>query len=87
MNSKEQHLQDVYLNTLRKERIPVSMFLVNGIKLLGHIESFDQYVVMLRSSTATQLVYKHAISTVLPSRDIKWPNQTGEKPAGAATSD
>ena len=47
------------------------MFLVNGIKLMGHIDSFDQYVVMLRSSTSIQLVYKHAISTVVPSRDIK----------------
>ena len=71
VKSNEQHLQDLFLNTLRKERIPVSMFLVNGIKLVGHIESFDQYVVMLRSSTATQLVYKHAISTVFPTRDIK----------------
>jgi host factor-I protein len=65
-----QNLQDLFLNTLRKERVPVSMFLVNGIKLQGHIESFDQYVVMLRSTTV-QLVYKHAISTVVPSRDIK----------------
>jgi host factor-I protein len=70
-SNEQQHLQDLFLNTLRKERVPVSMFLVNGIKLVGHIESFDQYVVMLRSSTATQLVYKHAISTVFPTRDIK----------------
>lgn len=71
VKSNEQQLQDLFLNALRKERVPVSMFLVNGIKLVGHIESFDQYVVMLRSSTATQLVYKHAISTVFPSREIK----------------
>src|SRR3954470_1491758 len=70
VKSNEQHLQDLFLNTLRKERIPVSMFLVNGIKLVGHIESFDQYVVMLRSTTV-QLVFKHAISTVVPSREIK----------------
>lgn len=70
VKSNEQHLQDLFLNTLRKERIPVSMFLVNGIKLVGHIESFDQYVVMLRSSTATQLVYKHAISTIMPSMPV-----------------
>jgi host factor-I protein len=62
---------------LRKERVPVSMFLVNGIKLQGHIESFDQYVVMLRS-TAVQLVFKHAISTVVPSRDIKWSGPADE---------
>ena len=71
MNIPKQNLQDLMLNTLRKEHVPVSMFLVNGIKLMGHIDSFDQYVVMLRSSTSTQLVYKHAISTVVPSRDIK----------------
>jgi host factor-I protein len=70
-------LQDPFLNTLRRERVPVSMFLVNGIKLQGHIESFDQYVVMLRS-TVTQMVYKHAISTVVPSRDVKWAEQPPE---------
>ena len=59
---------------MRKEQVPVSMFLVNGIKLLGHIESFDQYVVLLRSTTV-QVVYKHAISTVVPSRDIKRSDQ------------
>ncbi|RJG00426.1 RNA chaperone Hfq [Noviherbaspirillum sedimenti] len=71
MTTTRQNLQDLLLNTLRKEHVPVSMFLVNGIKLIGQIDSFDQYVVMLRSSTSTQLVYKHAISTVVPSRDIK----------------
>lgn len=53
----------------------MSMFLVNGIKLVGHIDSFDQYVVMLRSTASTQLVYKHAISTVVPSREIKLADQ------------
>jgi host factor-I protein len=71
VSTKEQQLQDQFLNTLRKERVPVSMFLVNGIKLVGHIESFDQFVVMLRSTTNVQLVYKHAISTVVPARDVK----------------
>jgi len=70
-------LQDLFLNTLRKERVPVSMFLVSGIKLLGHIESFDQYVVMLRGTTL-QAVYKHAISTVLPSRDINISDEEGD---------
>ena len=68
-------LQDPFLAALRREQVPVSMFLVNGIKLQGHIESFDQYVVMLRSASV-QMVYKHAISTVVPSRDIKWSSQT-----------
>ncbi|QAU34925.1 RNA chaperone Hfq [Janthinobacterium sp. 17J80-10] len=71
VSTPRQNLQDLLLNTLRREHVPVSMFLVNGIKLVGHIDSFDQYVVMLRSSASTQLVYKHAISTVVPSRDIK----------------
>jgi host factor-I protein len=61
--SKGQTLQDPFLNALRKERIPVSIFLVNGIKLQGQIESFDQYVVLLKN-TVSQMVYKHAISTV-----------------------
>lgn len=65
---KGQSLQDPFLNALRKERIPVSIFLVNGIKLQGQIESFDQYVVLLRN-TVNQMVYKHAISTVVPARN------------------
>lgn len=68
--SKGQSLQDPFLNALRKERIPVSIFLVNGIKLQGQIESFDQFVVLLRN-TVSQMVYKHAISTVVPARNIK----------------
>jgi host factor-I protein len=75
MEAQHRHLQDLFLNTLRKEHVPISMFLINGIKLLGSIESFDQYVVMLRSQAGVQLVYKHAISTVLPSRDVKWADQ------------
>ena len=69
--SKGHHLQDPYLNALRRERIPVSIFLVNGIKLQGQIESFDQFAVLLKN-TVTQMVYKHAISTVVPSRQLKW---------------
>lgn len=72
--SKGQTLQDPFLNSLRKERIPVSIFLVNGIKLQGQIESFDQYVVLLKN-TVSQMVYKHAISTVVPARN--------PRPAGA----
>ena len=70
--SKGQSLQDPFLNALRKERVPVSIFLVNGIKLQGQIESFDQFVVLLRNSVS-QMVYKHAISTVVPSRPIRMP--------------
>ncbi len=68
--SKGQSLQDPFLNALRKERIPVSIFLVNGIKLQGQIESFDQFVVLLKNSVS-QMVYKHAISTVVPSRNVR----------------
>lgn len=70
--SKGQSLQDPFLNALRKDRIPVSIFLVNGIKLQGQIESFDNFVVLLKN-TVSQMVYKHAISTVVPSRSVKLP--------------
>jgi len=73
--SKGHSLQDPYLNTLRKERIPVSIYLVNGIKLQGQIESFDQFVVLLRNSVS-QMVYKHAISTVVPSRNVRIASTT-----------
>jgi host factor-I protein len=65
-------LQDPFLNVLRKERIPVAIYLVNGIKLQGQVESFDQFVVVLRN-TVNQMIYKHAISTVVPSRAVKIP--------------
>jgi host factor-I protein len=70
--SKGHNLQDPFLNALRKERIPVSIFLVNGIKLQGQVESFDQFVVLLKN-TVSQMVYKHAISTVVPSRAVRLP--------------
>ena len=73
-------LQDPYLNALRKERVPVSIYLVNGIKLQGQIESFDQFVVLLKN-TVSQMVYKHAISTVVPSRNVRLPAADGEAPA------
>ena len=69
MSTKGQLLQDPFLNALRKEHVPVSIYLVNGIKLQGQIESFDQYVVLLKN-TVTQMVYKHAISTVVPARAV-----------------
>jgi host factor-I protein len=72
--AKGQSLQDPFLNALRKERIPVSIYLVNGIKLQGQIDSFDQFVVLLKN-TVSQMVYKHAISTVVPSRPVTMPHQ------------
>lgn len=68
--AKGQSLQEPFLNALRKEKIPVSIFLVNGIKLQGQIESFDQFVILLRN-TISQMVYKHAISTIVPARNIR----------------
>lgn len=70
--SKGQSLQDPFLNALRKDRVPVSVYLVNGIKLQGQIESFDQFVILLRN-TVSQMIYKSAISTVVPSRNVKMP--------------
>lgn len=69
--AKGQSLQDPFLNALRRERVQVSIYLVNGIKLHGQIESFDQFVILLKN-TVSQMVYKHAISTVVPSRPISY---------------
>ena len=88
--TKGPSLQDPFLNTLRKEKIPVSIYLVNGIKLQGLVESFDQFVVLLKN-TVSQMVYKHAISTVVPSRNVTSPMEyngtnghtNGDAPAAA----
>ena len=82
--SKGQNLQDPFLNVLRREKTPVSIFLVNGIKLQGHIESFDQFVVLLKNNIS-QMVYKHAISTIVPSRAVKLP-QPNIASSGSAQS-
>jgi host factor-I protein len=79
--SKGHTLQDPYLNILRKERVPVSIYLVNGIKLQGQVESFDQFVVLLKN-TVSQMVYKHAISTVVPSRVVRMPMQNPPEEEG-----
>ncbi|HDV5376208.1 TPA: RNA chaperone Hfq [Vibrio cholerae] len=76
--AKGQSLQDPFLNALRRERIPVSIYLVNGIKLQGQIESFDQFVILLKN-TVNQMVYKHAISTVVPARPVS--HHSGDRPA------
>ena len=79
--AKGQSLQDPFLNALRRERVPVSIYLVNGIKLQGQIESFDQFVILLKN-TVSQMVYKHAISTVVPSRPVSHHSNN----AGGGTS-
>ena len=80
--AKGQSLQDPFLNALRKDRVPVSIYLVNGIKLQGQIESFDQFVVLLKNSVS-QMVYKHAISTVVPARNVRF--NSGPVHGGAGT--
>jgi host factor-I protein len=77
MMPKSQNLQDNFLNTLRKEHMPVSIFLVNGIKLQGRVDSFDQYVIMLKN-TVSQMVYKHAISTIVPGKTVKLPRDNDQ---------
>jgi host factor-I protein len=69
--AKAQTLQDPFLNSLRKENVPVSIYLVNGIKLQGQIDSFDQFVILLKNSV-NQMVYKHAISTIVPARNVNF---------------
>lgn len=82
--AKGQSLQDPFLNALRRERVPVSVYLVNGIKLQGTVESFDQFVVLLRNQVS-QMVYKHAISTVVPSRNVRMePNSHEGESDGVA---
>lgn len=69
--AKAQSLQDPFLNALRRENVPVSIYLVNGIKLQGQIDSFDQFVILLKNSV-NQMVYKHAISTIVPARNVNF---------------
>jgi host factor-I protein len=69
MDNKDRKLQDLYLNHLRKEKIPVTIFLVSGTRLKGTIRGFDNFVVLLKQNTQ-QLIYKHAISTIVPERDV-----------------
>ncbi|MEQ1662662.1 MAG: RNA chaperone Hfq [Thiobacillus sp.] len=69
MSTRPQHLQDAFLNAMRQEHIPVSIYLVNGIKLQGQVEAFDAYIVLL-TGAVTQMVYKHAISTVVPAHRV-----------------
>jgi host factor-I protein len=81
--AKGQSLQDPFLNALRKEHVPVSIYLVNGIKLQGQIDSFDQFVVLLKN-TVSQMVYKHAISTVVPARAVRLAVEEGAASEPAA---
>ena len=74
MASDKQNLQDTFLNHVRKTKIPITVFLINGVKLQGIITWFDSFCVLLRREGQSQLVYKHAISTIMPSHDINLYN-------------
>ena len=87
MTPKGQMLQDPFLNALRKEHVPVSIYLVNGIKLQGQVESFDQYVVLLRNTSVTQMVYKHAISTIVPARAVSLQHEAKAAEAEAPAAE
>ena len=80
-SEKQQNIQDVFLNNVRKAKIPVTVFLVNGVKLQGIITWFDNFCVLLRRDAHSQLVYKHAISTVMPAQPLQLfePEQSDEE--------
>jgi host factor-I protein len=82
-NEKSQNVQDVFLNHVRKQKTPVTVFLVNGVKLQGIITWFDNFSVLLRRDGHTQLVYKHAISTVMPGAPIQLFDAAKAEGAGA----
>ena len=84
-SEKNQNIQDVFLNTLRKEKVPVTVFLTSGVKLQGNISGFDNFCVVLRRSPQVQLVYKHAIATIVPSTSISL--YKGEDDGEAAATD
>ena len=78
MTEKKQNLQDTFLNHVRKDKIPVTIFLVNGVKLQGVVSWFDNFCVLLRRDGQSQLVYKHAISTVMPAQPVSlWDGEEG----------
>ena len=80
MNDKKQNLQDVFLNQIRKTKTPVTIFLVNGVKLQGVVTWFDNFCVLLKRDGAAQLVYKHAISTVMPSQPVQlWEDEEADE--------
>jgi host factor-I protein len=85
-NEKSQNIQDVFLNTLRKKKIPVTIFLSNGVKLQGNITSFDNFSLLLRRGPQVQLVYKHTIATVVPSASVVLSDEEGVEEAQAHAS-
>lgn len=86
-SEKNQNIQDVFLNTLRKEKVPVTVFLTSGVKLQGNISGFDNFCVVLRRSPQVQLVYKHAIATIVPSTNISLYKGEDEGDAAALAAE
>ena len=76
--SKNHNLQDLFLNQLRKDRIPVIVFLTNGVRLKGIVKGFDNFVVLLKDVNE-QLIYKHAISTIVPEKNVELRAESGDK--------
>lgn len=78
MSEKSQNLQDKFLNKIRKEKMSVTVFLVNGVKLQGIITWFDNFSMLLRRDSHSQLIYKHAISTIMPASPVRLNDEDGE---------
>ncbi|MBR9826954.1 MAG: RNA chaperone Hfq [Alphaproteobacteria bacterium] len=85
-HDKKQNLQDVFLNAVRKSKTPLTIFLVNGVKLQGVVTWFDNFCVLLRRDGLSQLVYKHAISTIMPAQTVQLFDQEKEQEAEDAAS-
>jgi host factor-I protein len=81
-NKPAQNIQDTFLNTVRKDKTPITIYLVSGVKLTGKIRSFDKYSVLLENNSQEQLIFKHAISTVVSNRTVM---HTEHRPVGMAT--
>ncbi len=79
MSEKPKQLQDVFLNQVRKEKVPVTVFLMNGVKLQGVVSWFDSFSILLKRDAAGQLVYKHAISTIMPAGPLELYNPDEEE--------
>ena len=82
-NDKAQNVQDVFLNTLRKKKMPVTVFLSSGVKLQGNITGFDNFCLVLRRGPQVQLVYKHSIATIVPSGALSLYEEEGDSEAGS----
>jgi host factor-I protein len=79
--SRHKNIQDTFLNTVRKDKTPITIYLVSGVKLTGRIRSFDKYSVLLENNSQEQLIFKHAISTVVSNRSVMHDHRLGHPPA------